>query len=1728
MDEESIYKAGHIINFKARTIVIVRLIKFGGGSQIYQTEDISTNEVFALKIIIFHESALEENLNEIIHMDKVKNYSNTIKVLDNKLSKLKNQSKYYELKILMEYYSNGSIVDYINKFHQSKRLTEKQVLQIFSELVLSVFNLHSRNLIHRDLKLENFFLNEKGKLALGDLGSTIEKYKLKSNINKLKELKRSNQMEEFVQEWEKFEKDLEDKTTCFYRSPEIVKKDYLADTLDEGMDIWALGLGKRNYVYLIEFLIRCFIVTPFENSEFPVQDIINSKYVIPIYPSYSKSLIGLINLILNKDPKLRPDICTLLVTVYDLKHKTSTASDCFTILSPTSLNLNSKSQEKKGLSIANNWESIDFSSTTSNLKSHPDKTQQSASEINYANIKPEEESDPIDIHNNEADLIETIMGLKRQLVATHKKFSSVLRNFDIDKNTELYRELEEFGFSDLGKTEQPCVEQKVEVYYESSGSSDCVEFKTSGLLRQIEALTMPSNYGFGKLECNEMPYDKKKKDQKNFFSLQKLIKNSKINKRQQMTSLPTSASSINNSSDNLKNSELKLVTDSAFYSKLLISYNNLTSTAGSSPDFCEKSERKGSTSNFSKEKFPSMKCNLNNSKEISAENVDLNYFDFNGNYENFAQKKNVASFLISKEEEEILIKKNYSFSSLTKKFRKENYSSGEYCLNNSISAGECQTRDDLDVSYCCSNSNTQGSAMNKKLGTFKSSNSEYTWNVKLLNLNSGLEEKFPEPLNTYNIQIQIFDSNNEHCESCITNEYFNFGGSILLSFDPHNEVTVNLKYINEYFDKNNSRWLIPVQVKTSTQISLYITATESISFPFLFDIDDYIYNFGVNNFFVNNLKNSFVNFVTDLSVLEFSSIPDVSKLNCNWVFRKSSIWLCAIPAPGVWKIIFTMDEFENTFVFNLEELFNINQNKNCAKEDFTVYSAANIKDNLYAYTNLGIFQLEDKTSNLSQDAIDVIAISELDLSVYMKYSGNNLFFVELLEDNATTAGDFLHKLGYSSIKFIDSACTHSDNDTINIFVYVNDSNYMLIAFSISLKKWRLKFKFPTFLNFENILQKEVFLFNLTSSESNSNISAGSAKLKFLSGAFCVDFHRSFSMDLFVYGNFIFKSNDLGHTFTVLKYYGDENQILNFHTATKSSIFFLNSIGEVWYGETSLNDIRLIKKTDLDIIKNEAVFLPFLQNSNFNSNNIFQVKFQISNLINGNYSLTILKEKINLNEVFVLHNSLSREVCPYDTIKFTLPVNLIEYTRREYDAIRQSIDVNYFPERIYLDKGEIFTFTAIVFKNSQYQKNIKDIELVFENGMKNRLAVLIKKFIDKSTNAVTFQEMPVIMLEVNLGCKPFQSIEPAVSKGYCPESAESNIPCSYFSDVKDLISNKTKPFDANYFLNLIGFSKEKYVASDTINYFSKDEIQLVNPHRNQLRFQENVWIALEKGSTKQFEYNQLSNNYEAVFSKNNTVVEWACESNSICYGLVPNFQRSTPQLYLLFSMSNFNVDKTSYCKFETSFTVRLYGMNLEFLTNIIIVLVILLSGIILIIISVHFKLKIIHWRENLKYNLVYPEDSFNENSLKYEKGSQEKLVTNTEKFCSLEQLEDLAGSKFNLDDGQRKVEVIPLIKARRKTIIQLLEERNFSRFPDGNINEGDSVDENDGGDENQEKLKSLSLSKEEYGNEKREVGIDEEIFEESDDDSDDYEPPPELEMVRRKTQIYSRVKGGLFE
>ncbi|XP_049908712.1 AP2-associated protein kinase 1-like isoform X1 [Epinephelus moara] len=229
---------------------------------------------------------------EIQIMKDLVGHKNIVGYLDSSITAMGSRDV-WEVFILMDFCKGGQVVNLMNQRLQTG-FTEAEVLQIFCDTCDAVSRLHQRKtpIIHRDLKVENILLHDKGHYVLCDFGSATNKFQ-------------SPQTEGVAA----VEEEIKKYTTLSYRAPEMVNL-YNNKIITTKADIWALGC----LLYKL-----CFFTLPFGESQVAICD---GSFTIPDNSRYSYDLHCLIRYMLEPDPDKRPDIYQVSYFAFKLAQRT--------------------------------------------------------------------------------------------------------------------------------------------------------------------------------------------------------------------------------------------------------------------------------------------------------------------------------------------------------------------------------------------------------------------------------------------------------------------------------------------------------------------------------------------------------------------------------------------------------------------------------------------------------------------------------------------------------------------------------------------------------------------------------------------------------------------------------------------------------------------------------------------------------------------------------------------------------------------------------------------------------------------------------------------------------------------------------------------------------------------------------------------------------------------------------------------------------------------------------------------------------------------------------------------------------------------------------------------------------------------------------------------------------------------------------------------------------------
>ncbi|XP_053791482.1 serine/threonine-protein kinase Nek5 isoform X1 [Vidua chalybeata] len=249
---------------------LIKQIGEGSFGKIFLAKGKMDNEPCVIKEINLTKMPVKEkeaSEKEVILLAKMK-HANIVTFY----ASLQEKNKLY---IVMEYCDGGDLMKRINMQH-GVLFDEDQILTWFVQISLGLKHIHDKKILHRDVKAQNVFLSNNGKVAkLGDFGIA----------------RQLNSTTEFAH-------------TCigtpYYLSPEICEN----RPYNNKTDIWSLGC------VLYEL---CALKHPFQGNSLHelVLKICRGRFQ-PVSPNYSYELRILISQLFKISPRDRPSINSIL------------------------------------------------------------------------------------------------------------------------------------------------------------------------------------------------------------------------------------------------------------------------------------------------------------------------------------------------------------------------------------------------------------------------------------------------------------------------------------------------------------------------------------------------------------------------------------------------------------------------------------------------------------------------------------------------------------------------------------------------------------------------------------------------------------------------------------------------------------------------------------------------------------------------------------------------------------------------------------------------------------------------------------------------------------------------------------------------------------------------------------------------------------------------------------------------------------------------------------------------------------------------------------------------------------------------------------------------------------------------------------------------------------------------------------------------------------------------
>uniref|UniRef100_A0A7N6BYB5 non-specific serine/threonine protein kinase n=1 Tax=Anabas testudineus TaxID=64144 RepID=A0A7N6BYB5_ANATE len=269
---------GRVFTIGRYQVTVEEIIAEGGFAIVFLVRTHQSLRCALKRMYVNNEHDLQVCKLEIQIMRDLVGNKNIVGFLDSSITAV-GAGDVWEVLILMDYCRGGQVVNLMNQRLQTG-FSEAEVLQIFCDTCEAVARLHQCKtpIIHRDLKVENILLHDRGHYVLCDFGSATNHFQ--------------NPQTEGVPI---VEEEIKKYTTLSYRAPEMVNL-YGGKVITTKADIWALGC----LLYKL-----CYFTLPFGESQVAICD---GSFTIPDNSRYSQDMHCLIRYMLEPDPDKRPDI----------------------------------------------------------------------------------------------------------------------------------------------------------------------------------------------------------------------------------------------------------------------------------------------------------------------------------------------------------------------------------------------------------------------------------------------------------------------------------------------------------------------------------------------------------------------------------------------------------------------------------------------------------------------------------------------------------------------------------------------------------------------------------------------------------------------------------------------------------------------------------------------------------------------------------------------------------------------------------------------------------------------------------------------------------------------------------------------------------------------------------------------------------------------------------------------------------------------------------------------------------------------------------------------------------------------------------------------------------------------------------------------------------------------------------------------------------------------------
>ena len=272
----------------------LQLLGEGSFGKVIKVSSLINHKIYAMKILNlenkddFSKEQKEDYFESEIELLKSLNHPNIVKYYKS----FREDDKLY---IIMEYFDNGDLDDYIKVLkYEKNKVKKEEIWNIFYQSISGLTYLHSSKVIHRDIKPANIFMTKNKIIKIGDFGVSAVVKEKKEDMKKIRQLSGTVV------------------GSLPYMAPEILKQKRI---YNEKVDVFSMGC--------VFYKICC--LKDYQKVDYVIEEnkVKNDLRQSEIPTNYDSDLMNIIKLMVEIDPEKRADSKTIMEKILEKYNKIS-------------------------------------------------------------------------------------------------------------------------------------------------------------------------------------------------------------------------------------------------------------------------------------------------------------------------------------------------------------------------------------------------------------------------------------------------------------------------------------------------------------------------------------------------------------------------------------------------------------------------------------------------------------------------------------------------------------------------------------------------------------------------------------------------------------------------------------------------------------------------------------------------------------------------------------------------------------------------------------------------------------------------------------------------------------------------------------------------------------------------------------------------------------------------------------------------------------------------------------------------------------------------------------------------------------------------------------------------------------------------------------------------------------------------------------------------------------